>query len=190
MRPKLMQLAGEKADGWLGYLATPKFLDEVVRPELSAGAQRAGRDVAEVEIATEVICCVSPDREEAYRRARIHVGFYVAHPVSDVVVEVHGLQEEVGAVRQALMTNGLAGLDETDEKLVETFSIAGTPEEARQKLGAWEDALPHLVLHTPYVPPLSAEESEDAYRNIVDAFGDVATARRDGAEESVGAAVM
>lgn len=178
MRPKLLGLVGEKADGWMGYLATPKFIDERVRPAIADGAQRAGRDPSEVTIATEVICSVSPDRDEAYRRARIHVGFYVAHPVSDVVVEIHGLKAEQQAIQQTLMTKGFAGLVETDDKLVETFSITGTPEEARQKLDAWKDAYDHLILHTPYVPPLEAQESEDAYRNIVDAFGPVAVGAR------------
>jgi len=168
-----MELCGRKADGWLGYLATPKFVEERVRPALAAGARAAGRDPSQVRIATEVICSVSPDRELAYRRARLHVGFYVAHPVSDVVAELHGVQDEVAALRGAMMTKGLAAFEDTPDTLVELFSITGTPEEARQKLGEWEDAYDDLVLHTPYVPPLEAEDSEDAFRNIVDAFGPV-----------------
>jgi hypothetical protein len=69
------------------------------------------------------------------------------------------------------MTKGLDSLADTSDKLVEVFSITGTPEEARQKLGEWKAEIPHIVLHTPYVPPLTAEESEDAYRGIIDAFG-------------------
>jgi probable F420-dependent oxidoreductase len=185
MRPKLIGLCGEKADGWLGYLATPKFIEEKVRPQIAAGAERAGRDPSEVQIATEVICSVSPDRELAYRRARVHVGFYVAHPVSDVVIEVHGLMDEVAALREAMMSAGLAAFEHTPDSLVEAFSITGTPEEARQKLADWEGAYDDLVLHTPYVPPLEADESEDAYRNIVEAFGEVARARRQTAAASV-----
>lgn len=184
MRPKLMALCGEKADGWLGYLATPKFIEQRVRPALAEGAKRAGRDPSEVQIATEIICSVSPDRDVAYRRAKVHVGFYVAHPVSDVVVELHGLQDDVADLRQAMMTKGLAAFEETPESLVEAFSITGTPEEARQKLTEWEDAYDDLVLHTPYVPPLEADESEDAYRNIIDAFGEVARSRREAAVAS------
>ena len=93
------------------------------------------------------------------------------HPVSDAVVALHGLEAERDAVRQGLMTRGLDALAETSDRLVETFSITGTPDEARDKLEAWTAAIPHVVLHTPYVPPLSAEESEDAYRAIVETFG-------------------
>jgi alkanesulfonate monooxygenase SsuD/methylene tetrahydromethanopterin reductase-like flavin-dependent oxidoreductase (luciferase family) len=173
MRPRLLALAGAKADGWVGYLPTPKFVDERVRPAIAEGARRAGRDASEIDLATEVICSVSPNRDVAMRRARIHVGFYLAHPVSDVVAEVHGVQEQVGALRMGLMTEGLAALEKTPDELVETFSISGTPEEARQRLSEYAD-FPHLVLHTPYIPPLSAEESDDAYRQIIDTFGVVA----------------
>jgi probable F420-dependent oxidoreductase len=185
MRPRLLRLAGEKADGWVGYLPTPKFVAERVRPEIDAGARRAGRDPNEIDLATEVICSVSPDRDVAMRRARLHVGFYVAHPVSDVVVECHGFQEQVNALRAGLMTEGFAALEKTADELVETFSIAGTPEEARQKLDQYRD-YPHLVLHTPYIPPLTAEESDDAYRQIVATFG-APTGAIEGATESVAA---
>jgi probable F420-dependent oxidoreductase len=169
--PKMTQLAGEIADGWLAYLATPKWVEQHTRPRLEEGAARSGRDLADFDVAVEVICSVHSDRDIAYHRGRIHTGFYVSHPVSDGVVALHGLEAERDAVRQALMTKGLDGLAETSDKLVEVFSITGTPEEARQKLADWKATIPHVVLHTPYVPPLTAEESEDAYRGIVDAFG-------------------
>lgn len=166
MRPKLMSLTGELADGWIGYLPTERFLEERVLPGIAAGTTKAGRDVSDIDVTALVICSVSPDREVALRRARIHVGFYLAHPISDVVVELHGLQEEKAALSRALRSDGIAALERTDERLVETFSFFGTPEEVREKIRAFRGAS-HLVLHTPYVPPLTADESDDAYRNII-----------------------
>jgi probable F420-dependent oxidoreductase len=169
--PMMTRLAGEVGDGWLAYLATPQWVRERTRPLLEEGAKKAGRDASAMDLAVEVICSVNTDRDVAYHRARIHTGFYVSHPVSDPVVALHGLEAERDAVRQGLMTRGLDSLAETSDKLVEVFSITGTPDEARQKLGDWKAEIPHVVLHTPYVPPLTAEESEDAYQGIIDAFG-------------------
>jgi probable F420-dependent oxidoreductase len=169
MGPKMLQLVGERADGWIGYLASPKFLEQVVMPNISLGAQRAGRDVSEIDIAAELICSVSPDREVAMRRARIQVGTYLAHPVSDRVVALHGLQEAQLKLRMGLMSEGPTALERTDDRLVEAFSVCGTPDEARQRLDEYR-TLPHKVLHTPYVPPLTAEESDDAYRNLIQTF--------------------
>lgn len=178
LNPRMMRLVGEKADGWIGYLASPKFVAERVLPGIAEGALAAGRDPDAIDVAAEIITSVSPDREVAMRRARIHVGTYLAHPVSDVVVKVHGLEEEQGDLRRMLMTEGPGALEKTPDKLVEAFSICGTPEEARQRL-AEHSSLRHLVLHTPYVPPLTWEESEDAYYNLIDTFKDIVAGAAD-----------
>lgn len=73
-------------------------------------------------------------------------------------------------MRAAARATRSAAFANTDERLVEAFSISGTPEEARQKLEEYRNVVPHVVLHTPYVPPFTAEESDDAYRNIIAAL--------------------
>ncbi len=168
--PRMLDLVGRKADGWIGYLGTPDLIREVVRPGISAGAAAAGRSIDDVELMHELICVVHDDPEVAMQRARKQVGFYVAHPSSDPIVAHAGLTEEVNAMRMALFTEGLGAFEKTADAIVHTFSITGTPDEARAKLAAWDGVVDHLVFHTPYVPPFTAEESEDAYRNILAAF--------------------
>lgn len=169
MRPQLLKLCGAKADGWVGYLYTPRFFEQVVLPNITEGARSAGRDPGALDLACEIICCVHPDRDVAMARAKKHVGFYIAHPVSDVVAELEGVEDLVNALRVSMMQKGLAAFEDTPEELVELFSITGTPEECRQKLELYKD-LPHMALHTSYVPPFDAEESEDCYLQIIDAF--------------------
>lgn len=169
MRPQLLRLCGAKADGWIGYLWTPKFFEQVVMPNIAEGARSAGRDHDSLDLACDVICCVHPDRDVALARAKKHVGFYMAHPVSDVVAEIEGVQDLVNELRASMMQKGMAAFEDTPEELVELFSITGTPEECRQKLDKYKQ-LPHCALHPPYVPPFTAEESEDCYLQIIDAF--------------------
>ena len=176
MGPAMLELCGRKADGWLGYFATPRFLDDFVKPNIEAGAAKAGRDLSDIDLCMENICCVHPDREVAMRRARLQVGFYVVHPVSDGVVKLHGLEDPVNELRARMMREGLAAFAHTDDRIVDVLSISGTPEEARQKLAEYEGVVEHIVLHCPYVPPFSAEESADCFANILDAFGDLASA--------------
>jgi alkanesulfonate monooxygenase SsuD/methylene tetrahydromethanopterin reductase-like flavin-dependent oxidoreductase (luciferase family) len=96
--------------------------------------------------------------------------------VSDVVAEIEGVQDLVNGFRVQMMQKGLAAFEDTTEEfedtteeLVELFSISGTPEECRQKLDTNKN-LPHLALHTSYVPPFTAEESDDCDLQIIDAF--------------------
>ena len=82
-----------------------------------------------------------------------------------------GLQDERNALLKALTTDGLAALERTtSDALVRHFSICGTPDEAREQLAEYQGLLPHIVLHTPYVPPIQQRESETAFRNMVAAF--------------------
>src|SRR6516165_1970428 len=133
MRPQLLKLCGAKADGWIGYLWTPKFFEEVVLPNITEGARSAGRDPGVLDLACEIICCVHPDRDVALARAKKHVGFYISHPVSDVVAEIEGVQDLVNELRVSMMQKGLAAFEDTPEELVELFSITGgVPPEAGQ----------------------------------------------------------
>jgi len=171
LRPTMLKLAGELANGVIGYMMSPSYLDEVVWPNLRAGAQRAGRDPSKITIASETICSVSTDRAEALRRAKIQVGVYASYPVSEPLVAQHGLQKERLAVLDGLMKEGPGCFERVvDDKLVEALSITGTPDECRRKLRDFGDRLPHIIFHTPYVTPLQEDESADAYRNIVETF--------------------
>ncbi|HEX9684082.1 MAG TPA: LLM class flavin-dependent oxidoreductase [Acidimicrobiales bacterium] len=170
-RPKMIQLAGEIADGLLGAFYSVKYLTEVVHPNLAIGAERAGRDPATIDIASEIVCAVHPDRDIAMRRARIQVGMYAAHPVGDAIVARNGLEKEQQEVREALLLGGAEALEATTSpRLIEALSISGTPDECRDQYREYAAVLPHVLFHTPYVPPLASDESQDAFRQIVDCF--------------------
>lgn len=142
-----------------------------VRPAIAEGAAEAGRDLADVDLMLELICVVADDAELALQRSRKQVGFYLCHPTSDPVVAAAGMAEQVGALRTSMMAEGPAALAGTSDELVHTFSLTGTPDEVRKRLPEWEGVVGHLVLHTPYVPPFTAQESEDCFRNICNAVG-------------------
>lgn len=168
--PRMLQLVGTKADGWIGYLATPELVRDHIRPTIAKGAEAAGRSMSEIDLMLELICVIHPDGDVAMERARKQVGFYVSHPSSDSIVEFAGVKDEVDALRMGLLTEGLGALERASDKLVHAFSITGTPDECRGRLAEWEGIVDHLVLHTPYVPPFTAEESEDCYRNICSTY--------------------
>lgn len=171
MGPKMMQLAGETADGWIGVMSSPEVLKATVLPNIAIGAQRVGRDPGELTLAAETICSIHEDRRIAMRRARIHVGQYAAHPLSDLAVASLGLTEDRDAVRMAMLQHGVAGIEETtSDALIKAFSITGTPDEAHAQLEAFAGLLDHVILHPPYVPPLALEDTEDAFEQIVNAF--------------------
>jgi 5,10-methylenetetrahydromethanopterin reductase len=92
------------------------------------------------------VCSVSEDRAEAFRRARFQVGIHIAAEVSIPMAEKMGLADERLACLDALMTRGPEALgDVVDDRLVEAFSITGTPDECRKQLQQFDGCLPHIV---------------------------------------------
>ena len=169
VRPRMLQLAGEIGDGALGYLWTPDYIREVVLPNVAEGAERAGRSRDDVELSALMLCSVSTDRDEAIRRARINVGNYICFPGAEPMVQANGIEDVRNSVAAKLFAEGPSAFDLIPEDVVKIFAICGTPEEGRAQLAEYGD-LDHVVLHTPYVPPLSQSDSEDCFRNTVEAF--------------------
>lgn len=171
LKPKMLQLAGEIANGALGFLTTPKFIQEQILPNVAIGAEKAGRKASDIDVAALVLCSIHKDRKIAQRIARINVGMYVAYPIGAPMVETMGLTEDRNAVLQKLMTEGPMALETTtSDALIKAFSICGTPDDALEQFQAYDGVLPHIILHTPYVPPIQQAESEAAFRNMVTTF--------------------
>lgn len=168
LRPNMLRLAGKMADGVLGFFLSPRFVEEQWAPYVAEGAADAGRDPADIDLTALVLCSVSEDREQAMRLARINVGMYVAAPVSTFIADFMGLGEERDAVVKALMSEGPKALATvTSDALVKAFAITGTPDECREQLVEYQRVLDHVVLHTPYVPPIAGAESTEAFHNTV-----------------------
>lgn len=171
LQPAMLRLAGRHANGVLGFLLAPRYIKEQWLPPVEQGAVQAGRALSEIDRAALVLCCVSEDRERAMRLARINVGMYICTPMGELFAGHMGLTEERNAVLEALLTKGPAELaTATSDELVKQFAIAGTPDEGREQLAAYEDALTHVILHTPYVPPITGADSEWAFRNTLKYF--------------------
>ena len=168
-KPKMLQLTGEIGNGLHGYFFTPRYFDEVVRPNIAIGAERAGRSLDDVDLCNWLICSVHDDHDEAMRRARIQVGFYALG--SPHLCEFNGLADEWQALGASVQANGTAGFETTDDKLVEAFGIAGTPDECRDQLAQYDGTWDLVALHTPYREPLTAAEAEESFHAIVDTFG-------------------
>ena len=64
----------------------------------------------------------------------------------------------------ARVTEGVESVEKyVSDDLIDLLSVAGTPDEVRQKVDPLAKRFPHLLLHT-------AAESRDAFQAIVDTF--------------------
>jgi probable F420-dependent oxidoreductase len=163
-------LAGEIADGVLfNVLSTPRYVREFAAPHLERGAARSGRDLAGLERAAAIAAAVDRDAAAARRWARHHIAFYSVIPYFDVMFELHGFQREAAAIREAAARGEPSGMIEAvSEEMIDTFAIAGTPDQCRRQLEEWGDL--DLAVLFPPTFQLEPEEILANHRALIETF--------------------
>jgi probable F420-dependent oxidoreductase len=95
----LARLAGEQCEGFHVHpFHSVAYLEQVVRPQIAAGAAKAGRLPQDVTLASSVLIVTGADEgamEGMRRFAREQIAFYASTPTYRVVLACHGW-EEVG----------------------------------------------------------------------------------------------
>jgi 5,10-methylenetetrahydromethanopterin reductase len=137
--PKLIELAGEIADGvHLAPAATRSAYDHLVS-HAQVGAERGGRDWRELDIAIAPIIACAEDGDLAREVARVHTCFYIPF-VPRALFEALAPSgrswedfEEIGAAYGDDIAKAVSLVTRADADLL---SIAGTPAECRERLGA------------------------------------------------------
>lgn len=175
VRPRMIQAAGRVADGLAGHpLLTVKYAQEVVRPALQAGAQKAERDASELFLTSMVIAALHPDIEQARREAAAQIAFYASVKTYDVCMEVSGFRKEGEAIREAFGRRDLPAMFAavTDE-MIDTIAVTGsTPEEIREGLRRYDGVLDHAMLYSPSIISSPERVAENALA-LIDAVATV-----------------
>ena len=166
---KMMELAGEIADGAvLNYMVGPSY-NRRAMDALAEGASRAGRSVEDVDRPQLVVCSLDEDRELALDRARELLTQYLGQQPH--IMKASGVDpaliEEIGRV-----LTWPAGPQEirramrlVPDEAVQMISASGTPEECRAKVREYVEA----GCTCPILYPLG-----DDVRAIIDAFAPAA----------------
>src|SRR5215467_5393655 len=172
---RMIEAAGRVGDGLVGHpLFTPEYVAEVVRPALVRGAERAGRRLA-VPIAGYLICAVAEHAEQARQEAASQVGFSAVVRAFDPILRLHGFDREVAEIREAFRAGDQRRMTaHVSERMLETFAVYGTPDEARQRYGARFAGVyeqPLLLFPCMGVEPGRLREGWTA---VIDTFGPLA----------------
>ena len=160
--PKMLELAGEVADGVvLGALHSPEYLAEV-RRRLARGAERAGRDPARLAVHAFVICAADADAEHARTLARASLAYSAQYPHYRRRLKDEGFGELGDRIAQRVRAHDQAGaLGLIDDAMVDRFAVAGTPAECRDRLGHVTAEIDEVKLT---LVPFRIDETETAAR--------------------------
>jgi 5,10-methylenetetrahydromethanopterin reductase len=141
---KMMELAGEIADGvLLNYLVGPAYNASAME-HLAAGAARTGRTVDAIDRPQLVVCSLDEDRDAALDRARELVTQYlgqqphigkasgVDQSLLDDIAKVLTWPASPEEIRKAMAL--------VPDEVVQMITASGTPDECRAKVREYVDA--------------------------------------------------
>jgi 5,10-methylenetetrahydromethanopterin reductase len=138
---KMMELAGEIADGVvLNYLVAPTYNARAME-HLAAGAERAGRTVDDLDRPQLIVCSLDEDRDAALDAARLLITQYLGQQPH--IMEASGADREL-LERIAEKLSWPATAAEIREAatlmpddVVQTLAAAGTADECREKVAEY-----------------------------------------------------
>ena len=137
-----LRLTGEVADGWLPIFLAPSRMEPLIA-DIEEGAQAAGRSLDDIAICPQVSIYVTDDVDEARRRERPHISFYIGGMGEFYHRYMHriGFGAQSDEIRQAYLNRerDVAASLVTNE-MVDSTTIIGTPEECREQMQAFFDA--------------------------------------------------
>ena len=150
--PKMLELTGRMADGWLPTPLTPELYRRRLKV-IEESAKKAGRSLDEIDTAIYLYTCISDKEEEVRERLEMYKGL-IAH--SPELLKEAGYDVEVpeGFKHYFRILPG----DEDLKAFMEfsssvpleaalDFSISGTPEECLEKVRAYVEAgVRHFIL--------------------------------------------
>lgn len=165
--PRNIALAGEIADGWLGFIFSPHHAGEV-RAALSEGAARAGRDLGGFDVAVTAQARVDEDADAARDALRPMIALYVGGMGSrernfyNELVRRYGFEQAAATVQEHYLSGrhdqAAAALP---AELIDALSLCGPAGHVRERLAAFREAGVTTLLTIPV-----ARGTEDALHQL------------------------
>lgn len=168
---RMIEVAGRVADGLICHpTITDRYLEEVARPAIEAGAARAGRQTEDVQIKGVIITAIHDDPAQARREAAAQIAFYVAPKAYGPVMESSGFGAEAAAIQTAFRAQDHdAMVAAVSDRMLDEMAACGTTDEVRERVAELEKRYDHAALYSPSFT-LSAERVRENTQAVIEAF--------------------
>jgi 5,10-methylenetetrahydromethanopterin reductase len=143
VREQMLRLAARVADGVLLSTASSPSYVAYAMDVLKRETERLGRDFEEIDVACNVLCCVSEDPERARAAVKPRIIHFLARPArGEYIMDKAGLdRKSLTPIRQALQTGDRDGAAmHVDDEMVDRLSITGTPDACMRGLRQFREA--------------------------------------------------
>jgi len=154
--PKMIEVAGEVADGLYGHpFNTIKFIEEVQLAPLRAGLAKSNRTLRDIDMPAMIITITGRNDEEIAKAdfdMRKLMAFYGSTPAYYSVLELHGWGD-LGPRLNAMSKEGkwTEMADLFTPEMVQAFAVKGRPEEIPDLIAArCKGLIDRVTLYAPY----------------------------------------
>ena len=149
LNPRMLELAGEIADGVLLWLPTPEYVRDTVVPRVRAGREKAGRGLEGFEIIAPVPCAVADDVDAGWQSFRTELVRYSSLPFYQQEFRNAGYADEV----DAFLRDRERGAEAVPVRLAQALGAVGSVAEVHALTQRFVDAGVTLPLIRPVHPP-------------------------------------
>jgi len=116
LSPAMLRLAGEIADGVVLWLCGPRYIRDVVIPEVTTGRERAGLSLDGFDVVAAVPAALTDDRSGAYEAMRADLIPYFGLPFYRAMIDRSGFGVDIEAYDSAA-----GSLDAMEHAISEDF---------------------------------------------------------------------
>jgi 5,10-methylenetetrahydromethanopterin reductase len=133
--PRSFEAAAEFSDGCHHALSYTREAYEYMMEHCAIGAERAGKNVQDLDMGSWVVFSVADDSAVAKDAARSMVGLYASSMPHEQLKRNGVDPAEMAPIIEAIGAGDMAkGIELTNPELADRLSIAGTPEECVEKI--------------------------------------------------------
>ena len=154
--PKMVQLAGEIADGVLGYFYSVPYIKNVVLPNLRVGAARSGRSLENFELVCGFPSIVTEDDSGIDLIKGQVLMFATAGESSPFYAESFvqaGFGEQLLQIREKVARKDIRGaLRIITHQMADAFTLAGRADHVRLRIGEYREAGVKQIVLNPSPP--------------------------------------
>ena len=164
--PQMLEMVGELADGVLMNWTAVDYLQEAIG-HIKLGAEKAGRDPNEIDIAGYVRVAVGDDVSVSRDSLRYQVARYASNPFYRNFFAETGFDKEMSAAAAALADAKLdKAADSITVEMQDQVAVVGTVEECRAALEKRRAG----GLQLPVIAPFAVGDNMASHQHVIEAL--------------------
>jgi F420-dependent oxidoreductase-like protein len=161
LSPRMLQLAGEVADGVILWLCNPKYIEDVVVPEVTKGREKAGKPLDGFDIVAAVPSAVTDSLDEVYATMRRDLLTYFSLPFYRAMIERSGFEADIAAFDEAAGGGDAEAMGAAiSDRFLAALTATGSGDDVRSGIERYRAA----GTTSPCVGPISRTDFEATLR--------------------------